>query len=79
MLEETLDKLIPIPILPELIASVITAITTSIVIYGIDKLDIFGANKEQKHNFIIETLKNKIDENIEQSSINLIFQNTLTK
>jgi hypothetical protein len=71
--EETIDKFPPmaiikrIPIVGELLTDIILglliAIVTSLALWGWDKLDIFGANKERQHKFVMETLEKERQEN----------------
>jgi hypothetical protein len=65
--EEAIDKFPPmavikkIPIIGELLTDIILglliALVTSLALWGWDKLDIFGANREMQHKFVMDVLE----------------------
>lgn len=41
----------------------VTGIVSAVLVYGLDKLDVFGVNRERQHIFVIQELDNLIAEN----------------
>jgi hypothetical protein len=79
VLEEYIDNMIRLTPGLEIFADTLTAIfvgaltgiLTALVIYSLDKLDIFGANEDERHKFIMTTLENNINKNIAMSEKNI--------
>jgi len=66
---ETFIKTIPVigifaDFISPVIMGIITGLTTTFVVYTLDKLDIFGVNFEEKHSFIMKELDNKINKSL---------------
>jgi hypothetical protein len=73
--EEAIEKFPPmavikkIPVIGEILSAVLfgllTALVTSLALWGWDKLDLFGCKKEQQHKFVMEMLEKDRQENEE--------------
>ena len=76
LLEELVGKsiaslLAPIPILVPMadiitgiLVGMVTGLATVLVVYMIDKIDVFGVNRDEKHKFIVQKLDDMIDQSV---------------
>lgn len=71
VLEEVLDKYLKAfpfaNIVSDILLGTLTGILSCVVLYALDKVDIFGCNRKEKHDFIITKLNEMIEKDVAEA------------